>query len=37
MDVESMPQKERKILERKHEVFLKNVVDEFTDIINKVK
>ena len=37
MDVESMNQKEKKIIERKHELFLKNVIDEFQDTYTKVR
>jgi len=28
-DFENISQKERKLIERKHELFLKNVIDEF--------
>lgn len=36
-DADGISQKDRKVLERKHEVFLKNVTDEFTDTFTKVK
>ena len=35
--MDSLSQKEKKILERKHELFSKNVADEFTDTFNKVR
>jgi hypothetical protein len=35
--MENIPHKDKKLLERKHELFLKNVVDEFQDIFTKVK
>ena len=32
-----MSQKEKKLVERKYELFSKNVADEFTDTYNKVR
>lgn len=36
-DLDNISQKDRKLLERKNELFLKNVLDEFQDTYNKVK
>ncbi|CDW75065.1 UNKNOWN [Stylonychia lemnae] len=36
-DLENISNKDRKLIERKHDLFLKNVVDEFQDTYNKVK
>ena len=36
-DIDEISQKDRKLLERKHELFIKNVMDEFQDTYNKVK
>ena len=35
--MDGISQKDKKLLDRKHEMFVKNVVDEFQDTYNKVK